>query len=101
MFKPGMRDGTIVHCRIGSLEVDLCECERFDNVHCRIGSLEVSESQKAQIVSGSLPYRQLRRRMLMLMTQIGCSLPYRQLRRIEEKPKGQSDCSLPYRQLRR
>ena len=30
----------VVHCRIGSLEVDDTEAQQVEIVHCRIGSLE-------------------------------------------------------------
>ncbi len=30
-----------VHCRVGSLEIDLLPKNGFEQVHCRVGSLEM------------------------------------------------------------
>ena len=49
----------VVHCRIGSLEIEKIDMKQIDKVHCRIGSLEsfmksISITQIVHCCIGSL-----------------------------------------------
>ena len=72
----------IVHCRIGSLEMDDDFQAQFIGVHCRIGSLEkniskLTDTNKVHCRIGSLET------LLSLRSVLpGCSLPHRQFRNI-------------------
>ncbi len=49
-----------VHCRTGSLENNVMTDSDFVFVHCRTGSLETFDLDVKAFVASSLPHRQLR-----------------------------------------
>jgi len=70
-------------------------------VHCRTGSLEINVEERRGKVNSSLPYRQLRKAGEERGVISRGSLPYRQLRKYDKCRYSDSDSSLPYRQLRK
>ena len=89
-----------VHCRIGSLETDIVVLELMLCGHCRIGSLEILSHDVVCHGFSSLPNRQLRNYMAVKTTSIASSLPNRQLRKRQCAWFAYRACSLPNRQLR-
>ena len=69
-------------------------------VICRIGSLETSREAVNPLPGSYLPYRQLRKGILISVLRDVCYLPYRQLRKLNVKFTTGGIRYLPYRQLR-
>ncbi len=70
-----------VHCRTGSLEINVYGKTKLAGVHCRTGSLEISGCDLELLERSVLPYRQLRKGYISLHSDTPSALPYRQLRK--------------------